>query len=182
MRYTRFSKILGGNLDHPEIILTPKDMASKVRPTPQDSARIVETSDTSRKTVGLTSSANVVIGKDIRSDSAGRANVTIVTGITKDHVESTRHSKISRVRCVGPADRHPESTSGSGRRFWGETVKPLSPLDGDPERAGLKKTPELCVLAYVGPELRRQVNHQCMTISPREDPTPVGDDPDLLDD
>ncbi|EGZ18082.1 hypothetical protein PHYSODRAFT_499146, partial [Phytophthora sojae] len=36
---------------------------------------------------------------------------------------------------------------------------------GDPVRAGLKKAPELCVLVYVGPELRTrtQDNQQCMT-------------------
>ncbi|GMF46190.1 unnamed protein product [Phytophthora fragariaefolia] len=45
-------------------------------------------------------------------------------------------------------------------------VKLTSLLDGDPERVGLKNTPELCVLVYVGPELRRksQYNHQCMTV------------------
>ncbi|GMF45643.1 unnamed protein product [Phytophthora fragariaefolia] len=45
-------------------------------------------------------------------------------------------------------------------------VKLTSPLDGDPERVGLKTTPDLCVLVYVGPELRSksQDNHQCMTV------------------
>ncbi|GMF46112.1 unnamed protein product [Phytophthora fragariaefolia] len=45
-------------------------------------------------------------------------------------------------------------------------IKLTSPLDGDPERVGPKTTPELCVLVYVGPELRNrsQDNHQCMTV------------------
>ncbi|GMG15702.1 unnamed protein product [Phytophthora fragariaefolia] len=46
------------------------------------------------------------------------------------------------------------------------SLKLTSSLDGDPERVGLKTTPELCVLVYVGPELRSksQDNHQCMTV------------------
>ncbi|GMF36809.1 unnamed protein product [Phytophthora fragariaefolia] len=50
-------------------------------------------------------------------------------------------------------------------------VKLTSPLDGDPERVGLKTTPELCVLVYVGPALRRksQDNHQCMTVISEND-------------
>ncbi|GMF19392.1 unnamed protein product [Phytophthora fragariaefolia] len=45
-------------------------------------------------------------------------------------------------------------------------VKLTSPLDGDPERVGLKTTPELCFLGYVSPEVRNisQDNHQCMTV------------------
>ncbi|EGZ27096.1 hypothetical protein PHYSODRAFT_472956 [Phytophthora sojae] len=53
----------------------------------------------------------------------------------------------------------------------GGAVKPLSPLGGDPVRAGLK-APELCVLAYVGPELRisHQDNQQCMISLSNDDP------------
>ncbi|GMF41724.1 unnamed protein product [Phytophthora fragariaefolia] len=47
-----------------------------------------------------------------------------------------------------------------------EDTRSSSPLDGGPERVGLKTTPELCGLVYVGPELRSksQDNHQCMTV------------------
>jgi hypothetical protein len=56
---------------------------------------------------------------------------------------------------------NPEATSGWRWEFWGNaTVKPVSSLDGDPERAGLKETPELCVRGYVGPELRCQKQHK----------------------
>ncbi|GMF39990.1 unnamed protein product [Phytophthora fragariaefolia] len=52
-----------------------------------------------------------------------------------------------------------------------EDTRSSSPLDGDPERVWLKTTPELCVLAYVGPELRSksQDNHQCMTVISEND-------------
>jgi hypothetical protein len=38
-------------------------------------------------------------------------------------------------------------------------------------RVGLKMTPQLCVLVYVGPELRRQrqPEHQCMSVRPDDD-------------
>ncbi|KAE8876759.1 hypothetical protein PF005_g24430 [Phytophthora fragariae] len=50
-------------------------------------------------------------------------------------------------------------------------VKPVSPLDGDPERAGPKKPPELCALVYLGPELksRTQGKHECMTVFKDDD-------------
>ncbi|GMF33954.1 unnamed protein product [Phytophthora fragariaefolia] len=75
--------------------------------------------------------------------------------------EDTRSTRYTR-----PTVRHLRSTSGWGRLFWGTAVKLTSPLDGDPERVGLKTTPELCVLVYVGPELRSrsQDNHLCMTV------------------
>ncbi|GMF23999.1 unnamed protein product [Phytophthora fragariaefolia] len=45
------------------------------------------------------------------------------------------------------------------------------PLDGDPERVGLKTTPKWCVLVYVGPEMRNknQENHPCMTVPSEKD-------------
>jgi hypothetical protein len=55
----------------------------------------------------------------------------------------------------GPTPFDHEATSGWRCEFRGNaTVKPISPLDGDPERVGLKKTTELCVLVYVGPNFR----------------------------
>ncbi|OWZ15526.1 hypothetical protein PHMEG_00010818 [Phytophthora megakarya] len=50
--------------------------------------------------------------------------------------------------------------------FGGEAVKPVNPLDGDPERVGLKDISQLCVLVYVAPELRSrdQDNHQYMSV------------------
>ncbi|GMF64243.1 unnamed protein product [Phytophthora fragariaefolia] len=53
----------------------------------------------------------------------------------------------------------------------GEETRSSSPLDGDPERVGLKTTPELCVLVYVGPEMRNknQENHPCMTVPSEKD-------------
>jgi len=66
-----------------------------------------------------------------------------------------------------PTTFDPEATSDWRGEFRGTAaVKPISPLDGDPERSGLKKTPELCVLVYVGPGLRCQKQHkqQCMTV------------------
>jgi len=84
-------------------------------------------------------------------------------------VEGTASNQDSRSTgsTEGPTTFDPEATSGWRCEFRGNaTVKPISPLDGDPERAGLKKTPELCVLVYVGPELRCQKQHkqQCMTV------------------
>ncbi|KAJ8525522.1 hypothetical protein ON010_g15592 [Phytophthora cinnamomi] len=45
-----------------------------------------------------------------------------------------------------------------------------SPLDGDPERVGLKTTTDLCVLVYIRPELRskNQDSHQCLTVISEE--------------
>jgi hypothetical protein len=67
----------------------------------------------------------------------------------------------------------PEVTSGR-RGQSRNAVKPISPLDGDPERAGLKRSQGRCVLVYVGPELRRrrrQDNQQCMTTMIQDDLT-----------
>ncbi|GMF36883.1 unnamed protein product [Phytophthora fragariaefolia] len=65
------------------------------------------------------------------------------------------HGSRPEIHAEIPASVCPEDTSGR-REKSRSTVKLVSPLDGDPERAGLKRSQVLCVLVYVGPELRRR--------------------------
>ncbi|OWY97449.1 LOW QUALITY PROTEIN: hypothetical protein PHMEG_00032012 [Phytophthora megakarya] len=62
-------------------------------------------------------------------------------------------------------------------------VKLVSPLDGDPERAGLERPQGLCVLAYVGRELREKKtdNQQCMIMNQDYPIKPVQVQPDLTE-
>ncbi|POM75582.1 Hypothetical protein PHPALM_7302 [Phytophthora palmivora] len=68
-------------------------------------------------------------------------------------------------RLTSRCPQNPQEIAGREGQS-GEAVKLTSPLDGDPERAGLKLPQGLCVLANVGPELRvkKPDNHQCMTM------------------
>ncbi|GMF42748.1 unnamed protein product [Phytophthora fragariaefolia] len=77
-----------------------------------------------------------------------------------------------------PASVCPEDTSGR-RAKSRSAVKLVSPLNDDPERAGLKHSQGLCVLVYVGPELRRRRksdNQQCMTTLIQDGPGDPGRD------
>ncbi|POM70414.1 LOW QUALITY PROTEIN: Hypothetical protein PHPALM_13151, partial [Phytophthora palmivora] len=140
---------------------------------PPDTVRTAGTLGISRKTAGQTSSVNAVIGKAIRYDSAGCGSVIIVASTTRDTVGSMRQSKIWKTlsdkglwkyQPLAIRKKLLDSDADSGEQH---------PLDGDPERVGLKKPPELCVLAYVGPELKKQqVNHQCMTITQDDSQVP----------
>ncbi|GMF35677.1 unnamed protein product [Phytophthora fragariaefolia] len=82
-----------------------------------------------------------------------------------------------------PASVRPEDTYGR-RGKSRSAVKLVSPLDGDPERAGLKRSRGLCVLVYVGPELRRRRksdNQQCLTTLIQDGPgDPERDRPEWL--
>ncbi|OWZ10343.1 hypothetical protein PHMEG_00016818 [Phytophthora megakarya] len=59
----------------------------------------------------------------------------------------------------------------------------LSPLDGDTERAGLERPQGLCVLAYVGRELREKKidNQHCMTMNQDYPIEPIQVQPDLTE-
>lgn len=50
-------------------------------------------------------------------------------------------------------------------QILGTSFKLASPLDGDPDRAGLNP-PELCAFAYVGPDIQSQGlgHHRCMPV------------------
>ncbi|GMF39980.1 unnamed protein product [Phytophthora fragariaefolia] len=80
-------------------------------------------------------------------------------------------ARLCRVRPCSFCKKFHEDQCGEWKKFQAvktlpRQVKLTSLLGGDPERVGLKTTPELCVLVYVGPELRSKShdNHQCMTV------------------
>ncbi|GMF32152.1 unnamed protein product [Phytophthora fragariaefolia] len=69
-------------------------------------------------------------------------------------------AQLCRVRPCSFCKKFHEDQCGEWKKS--QAVKTLARQ----ERVGLKTTPELCVLVYVGPELRSksQDNHQCMTV------------------
>jgi hypothetical protein len=74
-------------------------------------------------------------------------------------------------RLAGPTKPYPGCHPGWQGTFWGRSVKPLCPPSEDSICGGQRRPSELCVLAYVGPELRtkNQENQQCMTFLNDED-------------
>ncbi|GMF22015.1 unnamed protein product [Phytophthora fragariaefolia] len=92
-------------------------------------------------------------------------------GQRPDHPVSKTGIEPSSVNAAMLLDILPRAAGPTSSVFavaaWGTLlVKLTSPLDGDPKSVELKTSPELCVLVYVGPELRSksQDNHQCMTV------------------
>ncbi|GMG14522.1 unnamed protein product [Phytophthora fragariaefolia] len=128
------------------------------------------------KTVIASSSVNAAMISDILPRAAGlTSSVTPVaaTGTLFGYAESDPARSVRSFM---------KTNMENGKKF--QAVKTLARQ----ERVGLKTTPELCVLVYVGPELRSksQDNHQCMTgMSENEEylsDLPRPDQPRLEDD
>ncbi|GMF47205.1 unnamed protein product [Phytophthora fragariaefolia] len=124
-----------------------------------------------------------------RCNDFGHSTESCWSVLKCDHCGRKGHpARLCGVRPCSFCKKFHEDQCGEWKKF--QAVKTLarqvtltSPLDGDPERVGLKTTPELCVLVYVGPELRSrsQDNHQCMTvISENEEYLSVLPRPDQL--